>query len=61
MNATPNTTMTLTDISTTVATGDTASAGGSCGCCAPQQATPNQPSRETAVSADYSVSGLTCG
>lgn len=37
------------------------SPGGSCGCCTPQQATESSATTKDAVTAEYSVTGLTCG
>lgn len=37
------------------------SPGESCGCCAPQHATEPAATTEDAVTAEYSVTGLTCG
>ena len=37
------------------------SAGESCDCCAPQQATSAAAMTEDGVTAEYSVTGLTCG
>lgn len=53
--------MNLTDISGTQNSDANSPAGGSCGCCAPQQATAALPATEGTVSADYAVTGLTCG
>ncbi|MEG9249931.1 heavy metal-associated domain-containing protein [Arthrobacter sp. Soc17.1.1.1] len=53
--------MNLTDISGTQNSDVNSPAGGSCGCCAPQQVTAAQPATEGTVSADYAVTGLTCG
>jgi copper chaperone len=61
MTDTLRTTMNLTDISETQNSDADLPTGGSCGCCAPQQATAAQPATEGTVSADYSVTGLTCG
>lgn len=51
----------LIDISGTQNSNAAPSAGGSCECCAPQQATAPQPATEGTMSADYAVTGLTCG
>jgi copper chaperone len=61
MTDTVRTPMNLTDISGIQNSDANPSTGGSCGCCAPQQATAAQPATEGTVSADYSVTGLTCG
>jgi copper chaperone len=61
MTDTLRTTMNLTDISETQNFDADLPTGGSCGCCAPQQATTAQPITEGTVSADYSVTDLTCG
>jgi copper chaperone len=53
--------MNLTDISGTRTPDVSSPAGGSCGCCAPRQATAARPATEGTVSADYAVTGLTCG
>lgn len=53
--------MNLTDISGTQNSDADSPTAGSCGCCAPQQATAPQPAIEGTVSADYAVTGLTCG
>ncbi|WP_160317597.1 heavy-metal-associated domain-containing protein [Arthrobacter sp. RIT-PI-e] len=51
----------LTDISGPQNVDASSPMGGSCGCCAPQQATATQPTTEGSISADYAVTGLTCG
>ncbi|TKV28507.1 heavy-metal-associated domain-containing protein [Arthrobacter sp. NamB2] len=61
MTDTVRTPINLTDVSGNQNSDATPSAEGSCGCCAPQQATAAQPATEGTVSADYSVTGLTCG
>lgn len=61
MTDTVRTPMNLTDISKTPSSDTDTPTGGSCGCCAPQDAATERPVTEGTVSADYSVSGLTCG
>lgn len=59
MDGTPRTPITLTDISTN-ADADMP-VGGSCGCCTPPPPVQAQPTTKGTLSAEYSVSGLTCG